>query len=144
GGCAVEPASDSPWLHVTGVTAGKVSFLTDPNPASVERHALITVSGKKAAPVTQAGSSGGGTVPHDEIVLDARNVASSFGAWQLVPDEVHGSMLAQPDAGPPKLTTAQAFPSNWFSFTFSADAGRPYHLWIHGRAQNDSWQNDSI
>ena len=27
--------------------------------------------------------------------------------------------------------------------TFTAEAGRAYHLWIRGKAQNDSWQNDS-
>jgi hypothetical protein len=144
GGCAVQPVSDSPWLHVTTVVPGKVSFTTDPNATPSERHGLITVSGKKIAPITQAAGSGGGSVSHDEIVLDARNVANTFGAWQLVPDNVHGSILAQTDAGAPKVETAQTFPSNWFSFTFTADAGKPYHLWIHGRAQDDSWQNDSI
>jgi Beta-propeller repeat/Putative binding domain, N-terminal len=143
-GCAVEPISDSPWLHVGTISGGSVSFTTDPNPTSSERRGLITVSGKEAAPITQKAGSGSAPTSTDEIVLNARDVSNKFGDWQLVPDDVHGTILTQVDAGAPKVLTPQTFPSNWFSFTFTAEAGKPYHLWIHGRAQNDWWQNDSI
>ena len=57
---------------------------------------------------------------------------------------IHGAIISEVDHGAPKITTAQQFPSNWFEMTFTADAGKPDHLWIHGRAENDSWQNDSV
>jgi len=145
GGCAIEPVSDSAWLHVGAVSGTAVSFTADPNPTSAERRAAITISGKAVAPITQAAAAaGGGTTAHDEIVLNPRDVTNIAGDWQLVSDPVHGTIVSQTDAGAPKLTTAAAAPSHWFEFTFTADAGRPYHLWIHGRAQDDWWQNDSI
>jgi len=145
GGCIVEPVSDSPWVHVGAVSGNSVSFTTDPNTTTSERRGLITISGKGSAPITQAArAAGGGPTPTDEIVLNARDVTHTFGDWELVPDAVHGTIISQADAGTPKITTASSFPPHWFEFTFTADAGRPYHLWIHGRAQNDSWQNDSI
>jgi Putative binding domain, N-terminal/Beta-propeller repeat len=144
GGCAVDPVSDSAWLHVTGVDDNQVRFTTDPNPTSTARQGLITLSSKTVIPITQAASAGGGGTSKDEIVLNPRDISGHFGEWQLVPDPVHGTILTQPDRGAPKIPAAQTHPSNWFSFTFEADAGKPYHLWIHGRAQNDAWQNDSI
>ena len=30
------------------------------------------------------------------------------------------------------------------TMTFSADAGRPYRLWIRGRAENNNYANDSV
>lgn len=143
-GCVMEAVSDSAWLRVTGVSDRRITFVTDPNPTSVERQASLTLSGKKVAPVIQAASSGGGVPPTDEIVLGARDIDGAFGDWSVVPDDVHGAILAQPDRGAPKIETASTHPSHWFSFTFTAEAGKPYHLWIHGRAQGDSWRNDSI
>jgi hypothetical protein len=51
-----------------------------------------------------------------------------------------------PDAGRPKIGSgsASASPANYVDFTFSADANTPSTLWIHGKAHNDSWQNDSV
>jgi hypothetical protein len=143
-GCVVDAVSDSPWLRVTGSDSGKVYFTTDPNPTPVERTANITLSSKKVAAVTQAAGAGAVTGGTDEIVLNPRDVSGIFGEWRLAPDEVHASILTQPDRGAAKIATALTAPSNYFSFTFTADAGRPYHLWIHGRARNDDWRNDSI
>ena len=144
-GCFVEAVSDSAWLRITGVDGTTVSFTTDPNPTGAERVATITLSSKKVAPIVQAAGSIPGTpATTDEIVLNARDVAGIAGNWQVVPDAVHGTILAHPDRGQPKIATAHTNPAEWFTFTFTADAGRPYHLWIHGRAQGDSWQNDSI
>jgi hypothetical protein len=32
----------------------------------------------------------------------------------------------------------------WFELTFKVETGLPYHLWIRGRAENDSYENDSV
>ena len=42
-----------------------------------------------------------------------------------------------PTRGAAKLTTPLAAPSNYFELTFTADAGRPYRLWIRGRADDN-------
>src|SRR6185436_2505316 len=54
-----------------------------------------------------------------------------------------GVRLANADAGVAKLASASAAPASYFELRFSVEPGRPYRLWIRGRAQNDSWQNDS-
>ena len=48
------------------------------------------------------------------------------------------------DAGAPKITTPAINPSHYFEMTFTAEAGRPYRLWIRAKAQNDFWGNDSV
>ena len=72
------------------------------------------------------------------VVLNPRDATLIRGTWTLAPDDLHGQILTQPDAGTPKIGTAAASPANYFEFTFYADANIPYHLWIHGRARNDA------
>jgi len=54
-----------------------------------------------------------------------------------------GVRLANPDAGVPKLASASATPASYFDLPFKPSAGQAYRLWIRGKAENDSWQNDS-
>jgi hypothetical protein len=42
------------------------------------------------------------------------------------------------------VTTPSANPAHYFEMTFEADAGRPYRLWIRGKALSNSWANDSV
>ena len=55
-----------------------------------------------------------------------------------------GLRLHSSDGGVPKITTPFVNPPHYFEMTFSAEAGRPYRVWIRGKAQNDFWGNDSI
>ena len=48
-----------------------------------------------------------------------------------------------PNAGGAKVITAAAAPANFIELTFNAEAGRPYRLWIRGKAEGDMWENDS-
>ena len=75
----------------------------------------------------------------------AKNATSITGAWSLVNDATAagGVRIANPDAGAAKLGTAAAAPASYFDLSFTAETGRQYRLWIRGKAQNDSWQNDS-
>jgi hypothetical protein len=72
---------------------------------------------------------------------DARVV----GDYQLVADPAaaSGAGLWNPDRGVAKRAAAQAAPASYAEISFYAEAGRPYHLWIRGRGQRDSWSNDS-
>jgi len=81
-----------------------------------------------------------------EVVLHMPGTTSGRGTWQLTIDSTaaSGMRMFQPDARAPKITTPQASPANYFEKTFDADANTDYRLWIRGKAQNDSWANDSV
>jgi hypothetical protein len=82
----------------------------------------------------------------DEIVLGANAPAKVFGAWTVVSDTTaaNGVAFRHPDAAAAKLATALAAPVNYIELTFDAEAGRPYHLWLRGSADRNSWANDSV
>jgi hypothetical protein len=88
----------------------------------------------------------GGPQPTGEVVLYAAPAAQRNGAWVVRPDgsAADVSRLEHPDAGAAKLPAPLANPVNYFELTFQAETGRPYHLWIRGRAANNSWANDSV
>ena len=52
-----------------------------------------------------------------------------------------GNRIHHTDAGVPKITTPSVSPPHYFEMTFTAEAGRPYRLWIRARAQDD-FSND--
>jgi endonuclease/exonuclease/phosphatase family metal-dependent hydrolase len=83
-----------------------------------------------------------------QVVIWAGNVPSSsvFGAWRKESNSSAAGQIAlrHPDAGAAKLTSALASPSNYFEVSFPAVAGTGYRLWIRGRADGDSWANDSV
>jgi hypothetical protein len=97
---------------------------------------VAALTGSAAVLLAQAAST--------EVVLRAAT-ASRAGAWVVQSDAgaSGGAALLLPDAGVPKLASASASPANYFDLAFQARAGVPYRLWIRGKAQNDSWQNDS-
>jgi hypothetical protein len=51
--------------------------------------------------------------------------------------------VVHPDAGAAKLLRPLARPANYIELTFNAHASVIYQLWIRGRAQGNSWKNDS-
>ena len=85
-------------------------------------------------------------LPAGEIVLHARDAPVIAGNWRVVDDgqAAGGARLASADRGVPKVSAALAVPADYFELTFTADAGRPYRLWIRGRAEADAWTNDSV
>jgi hypothetical protein len=81
----------------------------------------------------------------DNVVLHARNATIVGNAWSVVADgsAASGARLVNADAGASKLASASAAPASYFELPFTAQTGRAYRLWIRGRAQGDSWANDS-
>jgi hypothetical protein len=79
-------------------------------------------------------------------VLHAADATRIAGAWVLEADAGAASQkrIRHANAGGAKLTTPLAAPSNFFELTFTADAGRPYRLWIRGKADSNSYANDSV
>jgi phosphatidylserine/phosphatidylglycerophosphate/cardiolipin synthase-like enzyme len=81
-----------------------------------------------------------------EIVLYASHASLRVGTWGVESDAnaAGGAKIRNPNAGAAKITTASANPANYFELTFVAEAGRPYHLWVRGIADSNSWANDSV
>jgi endonuclease/exonuclease/phosphatase family metal-dependent hydrolase len=81
-----------------------------------------------------------------EVVLYAADATLLAGGWQLVSDTSAAGQerLWHPDAGAPKLDAPLAVPVHYFEQSFEAQAGRPYRLWLRGRAQSNHWANDSV
>ena len=105
-----------------------------------------------ASATTPKPISGSGEVPPPppavpgNIVLYAAEALVKAGNWQVVPDATAagGLRLWNPNAGAAKLTTALAAPAHYFELTFNAEAGKPYRLWVRGKAEANHWGNDSI
>jgi hypothetical protein len=106
-------------------------------PGSVKNDATILDAG------TPAGSS---TDAYAEVVLHAADPALIVGRWTRTADvtAAGGARLQNPNAGAAKLPAALADPADYFEMTFQAEAGRPYRLWIRGKASSNNWANDSV
>lgn len=81
-----------------------------------------------------------------EVLVKAASATTLAGAWRVIPDAsaAGATSVGTADAGAAKVMTPLAAPANYVEFTFDAEAGRAYRLWIRGRAENDSWANDSV
>ena len=81
-----------------------------------------------------------------DVVLYATEATTRVGSWLVEADATAagGQKLRNPNAGAAKVLTALASPAAYFELTFSAEAGRPYRLWIRGKADGNSYANDSV
>jgi endonuclease/exonuclease/phosphatase family metal-dependent hydrolase len=86
------------------------------------------------------------TTVNGEIALLAKDAPVVQGNWTVVddPNAAGGARLWNRDNAAPKLTAPLASPANFFELTFNAEANRGYRLWIRGRADLNSWANDSV
>ncbi|HYP26951.1 MAG TPA: PKD domain-containing protein, partial [Blastocatellia bacterium] len=84
--------------------------------------------------------------PTNSVVLYAAEASVKAGAWSVVADQsaAGGSRIHNADSASPKLPFPLANPAHYFEMSFQAEAGRPYRLWVRGKAQNDHWGNDSV
>ena len=82
----------------------------------------------------------------DDAVLYAADAPVKAGAWRAAPNAsaAGDALIEHPEAGAAKVAAPLANPVNYFELTFQAEAGRPYHLWLRGRAMGDSWASDSV
>jgi endonuclease/exonuclease/phosphatase family metal-dependent hydrolase len=80
------------------------------------------------------------------VVLYTAQAPVKVGNWTLVADSTAaGSLrLANADRGAAKVVTASSAPASYFEMSFFANAGTAYHLWMRGKAQDDSPYNDSV
>ncbi|MQA31888.1 MAG: hypothetical protein GEU82_18985 [Luteitalea sp.] len=87
----------------------------------------------------------GDAVPGEETVLYA-STATVRPGWNVVADATAAgeARLQNPDAGAAKLSAPLAAPVQYFEMTFDALAGRPYRVWLRGKATSNYWGNDSV
>ena len=105
----------------------------------------------KTGPIRSFTTSGAAPPPPtpsaNTIVLWTANTQSAriHGDWAVGTDtSAGGKSIWNPDRGRTKIAPALASPANYFEMTFSATAGRAYHLWLRMRAQGNSLSNDSV
>ncbi len=81
-----------------------------------------------------------------DVVLYASDFVGATGNWSKVSDPAAAgsARLYNPNRDAAKINPAQTAPTSYFDVTFQAEAGAPYHVWLRGKADNDSWANDSV
>lgn len=107
---------------------------------------LTTAPGAPKNDATILPAPASNTTSIDEVVLYTAQAPLVSGAWNIALDAnaAAGARLQNPNMGAAKITTALASPVSYFDLTFEADAGKPYRLWLRGKAQNDDYANDSV
>jgi hypothetical protein len=112
--------------------------------AVLDRRRLITVAGVLCFVALAASRAFAQSA--DDIVLHASTATRVGSHWSVVADSsaASGARLQSADAGAAKVTTALASPGSYAELTFDAQAGKPYRLWLRGKAQRDYWGNDSV
>jgi endonuclease/exonuclease/phosphatase family metal-dependent hydrolase len=90
-------------------------------------------------------SSAAPVFAQSDIVLYASEAPVKAGNWRVEADSsaAGGNRMRNPDAGLAKLDPALANPANYFELTFNAEKGIPYRLWMRGKADGNSTNNDS-
>lgn len=81
-----------------------------------------------------------------DVVVRASDVTKLAGTWRVEADSTAagGKRVRNPNAGAAKITTASASPANYFEATVNVEAGVPYRLWMRGKADSNSYANDSV
>ena len=122
-------------MSVDQIVLSAATYLTS-SPGATKNDTVIlpTQSGARIEPP-----------PGSTVVRHAADATALHGTWRVVADATaaDGVRIEHPDAGAAKVATPLAAPLDYFEMTFTAEAGRPYRLWLRGRAQNDAYVNDS-
>ena len=144
------PSGTTVTFNPPSITGGGVATMTLAVPAGTPDTSFkVTVTGTSGARihsatpvmVTVTGAAG-----LRDIVLYAQSAAPIAGTWRIVDDATAagGARIEHPDAAAPKVASPLANPADYFEMTFTAEANVPYRLWLRGRAQNNSYNNDSV
>jgi len=81
----------------------------------------------------------------NEVVVDP-DWGDVYGNWQFVVDSTAGGgwRLWNPNRGAAKLSSPLAAPADYVDLSFTPDPTLEYKLWIRGKAEGNSWANDSV
>src|ERR1051326_4716313 len=90
-------------------------------------------------------SSAAPVFAQSDIVLYAAEAPVRAGNWRVEADSTAagGNRIRIPDAGAAKIDPPLASPANYFEISFNAVSGIPYRLWMRGKADANSTNNDS-
>ncbi|MEO8522285.1 MAG: hypothetical protein ABI603_13030, partial [Acidobacteriota bacterium] len=85
-------------------------------------------------------------VSGSEVLITTASLIKTAGAWKSIADSsaAGGLSFGTTDTGAAKVTAPLSAPLDYVELTFTAEAGRSYRLWLRGRADKDSWANDSV
>lgn len=132
-------------LSIDQVVLSPTSYLIN-SPGGLRNDTVILPASAPAPPPTPTPTPG--PVQASNVVIWASNVAVSsvYGYWVKEFNSTAAGQVAlrHPDYGAPKLSAPLASPASYFETSFNAVAGAPYRLWVRGRADNNSWSNDSV
>ncbi len=108
------------------------------NLAALRGGLLMTALAALLAPAVASAQS--------DIVLSPSAPSARAGKWSVVSDgsASGGAAIRHANANAGKKTSALASPSDYFEVTFTAGDNTAYRIWIHGKADSNSWANDSI
>jgi hypothetical protein len=145
-----KPSGSATWTQI-GTTGANVASYADTNsgltPATAYNYRVraYTTAGNSGYSNTITVTTPGAAVSPSDVVLYASE-AQTVGNWTSVADSTAagGHRLNNPDAGGGTITAPVANPANYFEMQFNADAGKPYQLWLRGKAYNNSGYNDSV
>ncbi len=150
-----------PGVDISAITDGSSVDPTPAPPPSSDTPPTADAGGPYTAVVSQdvtvsgARSTASGTTIAsytwewaDDVLIYASDFASSSlqGKWarSSVSGAANGIALVNANAGAAKVSTPLASPSSYAEIKFQAAAGVPYYVWFRGRAQNNSYTNDSF
>jgi hypothetical protein len=126
-------------LAIDQVVLSPSSYLTASPGATKNDTVILPRSGGGSPPPAPPPASG-------DVVLYAGAATTIVGNWLVENDTAAagGRHIRNPNAGVAKIVTAAANPAAYFELTFTADAGKPYRLWIRGKAEGNAYANDSV
>jgi hypothetical protein len=116
-----------------------------PNGAHTLQAAVSDAAGHRTLSSVTSVKVANPVAPGDEIVLYASD-ATVAGNWRFVDDGTAAShkRVQYPDGGAARLSYVPTRPTSYVDLWFDAPAGKPYRLWIRGKAQGDSPANDAV
>ena len=138
-----------PKIYFATTGTQKIRVQTREDGLSIDQILLSDAKYLTSRPSGVLGSTSGSTstaTSTTDIVIKGGTVPTRAGKWTVASDStaINGSVVRHPDGGASKISTALSSPSNYFEASFTAVAGVPYRIWLRGKAQNDSWANDSV
>jgi endonuclease/exonuclease/phosphatase family metal-dependent hydrolase len=119
---------------------------TSRRPRLIVNYGSSTSSGSTSSSSTTSSASAARPDANGDVTMGPSHLTARAGRWVVESDSsaIGSQVVRHPDAGAGKISTASSSPANYFEMTFEARAGTAYRLWIHGKAQNNYWGNDSV
>jgi PKD repeat protein len=113
--------------------------VTDNQGATATASVVINVSNPPPPPPPPPSTS-------VDVVLYTSGARLKGGNWKFVADSTAagGVRVRNQDLGAAMVNTPIANPKSFFEMTFFAESGKPYRLWVRGKADNNSPNNDSV